>query len=141
MAGQDNTGKGDSEHVLDQPIRRKFSSEYKLRILQEIDNSREEHGAIGKILRREGLFASQVASWRNSLQEVIAHGFPERKRGRKVDPVAAIQKEKEKLERKYAKAMEENRQLKLILAAQKKIAEMYAEEQKEDPGSESEESK
>jgi len=128
MAEKQAPRKGDSEHVLDQPVRRKFKPEYKLKILQEIDNSREERGAVGKILRREGLFASQVASWRRSLEDVIAHGFPERKRGRKKDPAAAIRKEKEKLERKYAKAMEENRQLKLILAAQKKIAEMYPEE-------------
>jgi transposase len=138
MAENKSTGNGDSERVLDQPIRRKFSPEYKLRILQEIDNSRDERGAVGKILRREGLFASQVASWRRSLEEVIAHGFPERKRGRKQDPAAAIRKEKERLERKYAKAMEENRQLKLILEAQKKIAEMYPNEQDE-PETESQE--
>ncbi len=139
MADQKSTGNGDSEHVLDQPIRRKFKPEYKLKILQEIDDSREERGAIGKILRREGLFASQVASWRRSLEDVIAHGFPERKRGRKKDPATVIRKEKEQLERKYAKAMEENRQLKLILAAQKKIAEMYPDDQQDEHGNENEE--
>jgi len=133
MAENQSTGNSDSERVLDQPIRRKFPPEYKLRILQEIDNSKDERGAVGKILRREGLFASQVASWRRSLEEVIAHGFPERKRGRKKDPAAALRKEKEKLERKYAKAMEENRQLKLILEAQKKIAEMYPDEYEQNP--------
>jgi transposase-like protein len=138
VAENRSTGKSGSEQVLDQPIRRKFSPEYKLRILQEIDNSRDERGAVGKILRREGLFASQVASWRRSLEEVIAHGFPERKRGRKRDPAAVLRQEKQKLERKYAKAMEENRQLKLILEAQKKIAEMYPDKQVE-PKSENEE--
>ena len=118
-----------SERVLDQPIRRKFSSEYKLRILQEIDNFRDERGAVGKILRREGLFASQVASWRRSLEEVIAHGLPERKRGRRVDPTTAIRKEKEKLERQNARLREDNRQMKLIIEAQKKIAQMYLEDQ------------
>lgn len=38
---------------------------------------------MGEILRREGIYASQVASWRNSLEEVIANGLPEKKRGRK----------------------------------------------------------
>ena len=123
----------DSERVNDQPIRRKFSPEYKLRILQEIDKSREERGAVGKILRREALFASQVASWRNSLEEVIAHGFPEKKRGRKLDPAVAIRKEKEKLEKKNARLVEENRQLRLIIEAQKKIAEMYPEEYQDNP--------
>ena len=39
MADQKSTGNGDSEHILDQPIRRKFKPEYKLKILQEIDDS------------------------------------------------------------------------------------------------------
>ncbi len=75
------------EKVSDQPERRQFTPEYKLRFLQEIDQRRGEgRGVVGEILRREGLYASQVASWRSSLEEVIAIGLPERKRGRKVDP-------------------------------------------------------
>lgn len=110
-----------SEKVVDQPLRRKFTPEYKLRILQEIDSRRDEkHGMVGEILRREGLFASQVALWRNSLEEVIANGLPEKRRGRKPDPSNAIRKEKEKLERQVAKLVEENRQMRLIIAAQKK---------------------
>jgi transposase len=115
-----------SEKVPDQPLRRKFTPEYKLRILQEIDSRRDEkHGVVGEILRREGLFASQVASWRNSLEEVIAKELPEKRRGRKQDPTIAIRKEKERLEKQNAKLVEENRQMRLIIAAQKKIAEMF----------------
>ena len=70
--------------VLDAPQRRHLTPEYKLRILQEIDSRRSEgKGVVGEILRREGIYASQVASWRNSLEEVIANGLPEKKRGRK----------------------------------------------------------
>lgn len=131
-----------SEKVVDHPLRRKFTPEYKLRILQEIDSRRDEkHGVVGEILRREGLFASQVASWRNSLEEVIANGLPEKKRGRKPDPVTAIRKEKEKLEKLNARLIEENRQMRLIIAAQKKIAEMFPDREPEDErrdGSESE---
>jgi transposase-like protein len=62
------------EKVADQPQRRQFTPEYKLRILQEIDRRRDEvKGIVGKILRREGLYTSQVASWRSSLEEVIAN--------------------------------------------------------------------
>jgi transposase-like protein len=61
------------EKVVDQPVRRQFSPEYRLRILQEIDHRRDEgKGVVGEILRREGLYASQMASWRASLEEVIA---------------------------------------------------------------------
>lgn len=128
------TDKLRSEKVTDQPLRRKFTPEYKLRILQEIDTRRDEkHGVVGEILRREGLFASQVVSWRNSLEEVIAKGLPEKRRGRKVDPTLEVRKEKEKLEKQNARLMEENRQMRLIIAAQKKIAEMFPQADERGP--------
>lgn len=114
-----------SEHIEDKPGRRRFEPEYKLRILQEVDANRDRRGAIGEILRREGLYASQVAVWKRELEAQLAEGLQARKRGPKPDPAAAIRKEKEKLERQMARVQEENRQLRLIVAAQKKIAEMF----------------
>lgn len=116
-----------SERVDDKPKRRQYSPEYKLGILQEIDNSREERGSIGQILRREGLYASQVAMWRRDLEEQIGRGVEARKRGPKPDPTREMRHEKERLEKQLARAQEENRQLRLILAAQKKIAAMFPE--------------
>ncbi len=114
-----------SEQIEDKPGRRRFEPEYKLRILQEVDANRDRRGAIGEILRREGLYASQVAVWKRELEAQLAEGIKARKRGPKSDPAAAIRKEKEKLERQMARVQEENRQLRLIVAAQKKIAEMF----------------
>ncbi len=115
------------EKVSDLPERRQFTPEYKLRILQEIDRRRDEgKGVVGEILRREGLYASQVASWRSSLEEVIAKGLPERKRGRKVDPALTYKKQAEKLERQLKRTQEDLRQARLIIEAQKKIAQMYS---------------
>ncbi len=42
--------------------RRVFSAEYKRRILEEVDRARP--GEIGLILRREGLYSSQLGNWR-----------------------------------------------------------------------------
>jgi transposase len=116
-----------SERVDDKPKRRQYTPEYKLRILQEVDESREERGAIGRILRREGLYAAQVAIWRRDLEEQIGRGVEARKRGPKSDPTREVRHENEKLERQMARLKEENRQLRLIVAAQKKIAEMFPE--------------
>ena len=116
-----------SEKVEDKPGRRHFEPEYKLRILQEIDAHRDQRGAVGEILRREGLYASQVAVWKRDLEAQLAEGVKSRKRGPKADPSIPIRKEKEKLERQMARLKEENRQLRLIVAAQKKIAEMFPE--------------
>jgi transposase len=117
------------EKVVDLPVRRQFSAEYKLRILQQIDQRRDEgKGVVGEILRREGLYASQVASWRASLEEVIANGLPERKRGRKADPALSYKKEAERLKKKLERTQEDLRQARLIIEAQKKIAQMYKED-------------
>jgi transposase-like protein len=114
------------EKVADQPVRRQFTPEYKLRILQEVDQRRDEgRGVVGEILRREGLYASQIGSWRSSLEEVIANGLPERKRGRKVDPALSYKKEVDKLQRQLDRTKEDLRQARLIIDAQKKISQMY----------------
>lgn len=58
-----------SPEVPEKPKRRRFTAEYKHKILDEIDRS---HGNIGNILRREGLYSSQLAQWkrwRNSMGE------------------------------------------------------------------------
>lgn len=119
--------KGKSEQIDDKPGRRQFQPEYKLRILQEIDANRETRGAIGEILRREGLYASQVAVWKRDLETQLAEGIKARKRGPKPDPSIPLKKDNERLERQMARIKEENRHLRLIIAAQKKIAELFPE--------------
>jgi transposase len=53
--------------VLEKPERRQFSTDYKLRILQETDTC--EAGQIGAILRREGLYSSHLTTWRRQRQQ------------------------------------------------------------------------
>lgn len=114
-----------SEQIEDKPGRRRFEPEYKLRILQEVDANRDKRGAIGEILRREGLYASQVEVWKRELEAQLAEGIKARKRGPKPDPSVPLKKDNERLERQNARLKEENRQMRLIIAAQKKIAEMF----------------
>lgn len=44
------------------PTRRRFTTEYKLRILEEADGL--SHGEQGALLRREGLYSSHLKTWR-----------------------------------------------------------------------------
>ncbi len=49
--------------LVERPRRRKFSAEYKLRVLREADAC-SRPGEIGTLLRREGLYTSHLSAWR-----------------------------------------------------------------------------
>ena len=51
--------------VSAQAKRRQFSAEYKLRILTEVEQG-QERGAVGALLRREGLYSSHLSKWRQN---------------------------------------------------------------------------
>ena len=69
------------------PERRRFTAEYKLRILKEADNCTGP-GQIGALLRREGLYSSNLTQWRLQRAEGVLQALTPRKRGPKVDPLA-----------------------------------------------------
>jgi len=48
--------------VVERAKRRRFTAEYKLRILDQAD--RCEPGELGALLRREGLYSSHLTTWR-----------------------------------------------------------------------------
>ncbi len=48
--------------------RRRFSKEFKLKILKELNESTKP-GQIGAILRREGLYYSNITKWREQLEQ------------------------------------------------------------------------
>lgn len=121
-----------SEQIEDKPGRRRFEPEYKLRILQEIDAHRDTRGAVGEILRREGLYASQVAVWKRELEAQLAEGLKARKRGPKPDPSIPLKKENDRLSKQNARLKDELRRARLMLEAQKKIAELFPPLQEEE---------
>src|SRR3970040_2957064 len=61
--------------------RRQFSAAYKLSVLAEADRA-SEPGAIGALLRREGLYSSQLTQWRRE-RDTGALEALSRRRGRK----------------------------------------------------------
>ena len=66
--------------VPEKPKRRRFTAEYKLRILEEADGA-SEAGEIGALLRREGLYSSHLTNWRRQRREGTLAGLS-RRRGR-----------------------------------------------------------
>ena len=61
----------DPEVVVDAK-RRSFTAEYKLRILAAADAALTQPGAIGALLRREGLYSSHLVTWRRERQAGIS---------------------------------------------------------------------
>lgn len=67
---------------LEKRTRRRFSAEYKLKIIAEADACRR--GQLGALLRREKLYSSQLAQWRRELAKAVrpdlARAAPARRR-------------------------------------------------------------
>jgi transposase len=100
--------------------RRQFSSGDKRRILAAADRCTEV-GEIGALLRREGIYSSQLATWRKQRAATERAGLEPQKRGRKANPalaearrVAELTKENARLRRKLATAQ-------TIIDVQKKL--------------------
>ena len=86
--------------------RRRFSGEYKLAVLREADGC-SEPGAIGALVRREGLYSSHLAAWRKQREQGTLAGLS-RQRGRsKADPrdqqIVALRRRAERAEAELAK--------------------------------------
>ena len=115
--------------VPERAKRRRFSAEYKLRVLQEAD--RCGSGEVGALLRREGLYSSHLTVWRQQRNEGALSSLS-KKRGRKAKR-SAEQIELDRVVQENGRLRERLRQLELIVAAQKKVAalEQALEEDKE----------
>ena len=66
-------------------LRRVFTAADKLRIVKEAESclASRERGALEALLRREGLYSSQLSSWRTQLGAHGAAGLATKKSGRK----------------------------------------------------------
>lgn len=102
------------------PHRRRFTAEYKLRILREVERAKEP-GVIGTILRREGLYSSHLVTWRRERDRVATAGLAARKRGPTATPKDPRVMQ---LERENARLRRRNQQVETLLEIQKKASEL-----------------
>jgi transposase-like protein len=99
--------------------RRRFSTAYKLQILEEADRCKGP-GEIGALLRREGLYFSHLSKWR----KLRATGELGAKRGRKADLDAELRRQIQQLERENQRLKGKLRQAEIIIEVQKKASEI-----------------
>ncbi len=113
-----------TSEVAEKAVRRRFSAQYKQRILSQADAC-TELGEIGKLLRREGLYSSHLSKWRAQRDQAVQEGLS-RKRGRKpaqknplVEENARLQNQVKRLEARVAQAQ-------TIIEVQKKLAQLLS---------------
>jgi transposase len=109
--------------VSERPLRRRFSAEYKLQILRQADACTEP-GQLGELLRREGLYASHLSTWRTGRERGTLAALTPKKRGRKPRDNDPLIEENRRLERVNTRLVERLRQAEVIIDVQKKVAEM-----------------
>ena len=125
---------GPRPEVPSTPKRRRFSAAYKLAILRELDSC-SESGAIGAVLRREGLYSSHIVDWRRKRAAGELQALSPKKRGRPRKPRRPLQSEVERLKRDKARLEEELRKARLIIEVQKKVSAMLDNPNAEPAGS------
>ena len=105
--------------VLEKPVRRRFTVEYKARISAEADACTEP-GMLGELLRPEGLYSSHLSTWRRQRDEGVLAGLTPKRRGRKAKPKNPLADENRRLGRENERLKEQLRQAELIIDVQKK---------------------
>jgi transposase len=116
------SGPTDSEVVL-KAERRRFSTVYKLRILDQAEDCTGP-GEIGALLRREGLYASHLSKWRKLRDQGCLSGTAPRTRGRKPDAATPLYRRAKELEQENERLRQKLRQAEIIIAVQKKVSEI-----------------
>jgi len=109
--------------VPEKATRRRFSVEYKLKILRQAESCRET-GDIGALLRREGLYSSHLTTWRRQKEAGILSGLEPKRRGRKANPNHPLQMENEQLRKEKTRLQKRLKKAELIIDIQKKISQM-----------------
>ena len=106
--------------VVARAKRRRFTAEYKQKILGQTDAAKGT-GDIGALLRREGIYSSHLTKWRHERADGILEGLTPHKRGPKVkvDPLAG---ENQKLRRENERLTDHLRKAEIVIDVQKKVA-------------------
>lgn len=110
--------------------RRRFSAEYKLKILREA-GACIQPGEIGALLRREGLYFSNLQTWRAQRQAGELDGLAPRKRGPAPKAKNPLAVKVAALEREVTRQQARAERAEALVALQKKVAELLGTEMKQ----------
>ena len=108
-----------STQVAARGTRRRFTVDYKASIVQQAAQCRAP-GEIGALLRREGLFSSQLTLWRKQYQAGVRRALSQRRGPTAARTAATVTIAR--LERELAALRDELTRAELVIACQKKLA-------------------
>ena len=107
--------------VVAKPTRRRFTAEYRLRVLEEADRCTRP-GEVGRLLRREGLYTSHLSAWRKARRNGSLQGLTPKKRGAKPAEPNPLSSKVRHLEAKVTRLEKELATAHTILEVQGKVA-------------------
>ncbi len=112
--------------VVPRAKRRRFTKAYKQRIVSEADAC-QVPGEVGALLRREGLYSSQLFKWRQQLDRLEAGT-------QSTDKVHALRKELRAVRKTLARTRHELKQARTVIEVQKKVSRLLGLEIPDEPG-------
>jgi transposase len=107
--------------VAAKPRRRRFTAEYRLRILEEAERCTMS-GEVGQLLRRQGLYSSHLTAWRKTRRDGALQGLASKQRGAKPKASNPLAPKVRELESKVARLEKELHKAHTILDVQEKVA-------------------
>jgi len=108
--------------VPDRAQRRRFTAEYKQRVLRLADAC--GRGEVAALLRREGLYSSHLTGWRQERDSAQVHALAPKKRGPKLIKDPKLVADNVRLQRENRRLEHRLRQAETIIEVQKKVSEI-----------------
>jgi len=105
--------------VSEKAFRRRFTAEYKRDILKKADTC-TELGSLGALLRLEGLYSSNITTWRRQRDRSILSGLTPKKRGRKESVRHPLSAEMTTLRQENDRLTKRLKRAEMIIDVQKK---------------------
>lgn len=114
---------GHGEVNLGHPTRRKYSVEFKLRILDEAARC-VEPGSVRAMLRREGIYRSHLRRWRMEQAEGGLEALAGKRPGPEPKPMDSFEVRAKELEKENRALKRRLKRAELLLTIQKKTSEL-----------------
>ena len=103
--------------------RRQFSAEYKRKVLAEAEACTKP-GELGALLRREGLYSSNLVTWRRAQERGALAGLTPKKRGPAAKVPHPLEKKVLELQRENTRLERRAQRAEALVELQKKVSEL-----------------